>query len=64
MLIYKITNKINGKVYIGQTSQSLEKRHGLLRSCLHKVSIGTRKQYKGWTKFSTNPNLNNRSLEE
>jgi group I intron endonuclease len=26
MLIYKITNKINGKVYIGQTARSLERR--------------------------------------
>lgn len=26
-LIYKYTNKINGKAYIGQTTQSLEKRH-------------------------------------
>ena len=26
MLIYKITNKINGKVYIGQTIQCLKKR--------------------------------------
>lgn len=26
MFIYKITNKINGKIYIGQTIQSLEKR--------------------------------------
>ena len=24
--IYKITNKLNGKVYIGQTVQSLEER--------------------------------------
>lgn len=26
MIIYKITNKVNGKIYIGQTIQSLEKR--------------------------------------
>lgn len=26
MLIYKITNKINGKIYVGQTSLSIEKR--------------------------------------
>ena len=26
MLIYKITNKVNGKVYIGQTTKSLKER--------------------------------------
>lgn len=26
MIIYKITNKVNGKIYIGQTTRSLEKR--------------------------------------
>ena len=25
-IIYKITNKVNGKVYIGQTTKSLKKR--------------------------------------
>ena len=26
MIIYKVTNKINGKVYIGQTTTTLKKR--------------------------------------
>ena len=26
MLIYKITNKINGKIYIGQTTRTLKER--------------------------------------
>lgn len=26
MVIYKITNQLNGKIYVGQTKQSIEKR--------------------------------------
>ena len=26
MIIYKVTNKLNGQIYIGQTSKSLEER--------------------------------------
>lgn len=37
MIIYKVTNNINGKVYIGQTIHSLEvRKSGHIRSILHK----------------------------
>ena len=38
MIIYKITNRINGKIYIGQTIRSLEKRweaHQYQDGCTH-----------------------------
>lgn len=35
MLIYKITNRVNGKVYIGQTSLPLEKRWATHQSLTH-----------------------------
>jgi group I intron endonuclease len=46
MIIYKITNKVNGKIYVGQTTRSLEERwyghcstanqHGILGKALIK----------------------------
>lgn len=41
MIIYKITNKINGKVYIGQTIRTLETRwkEHVLNSFKHKTSM-------------------------
>lgn len=38
-LIYKITNKINGKVYIGQTSQGLARRKG---EHIYRFNLGER----------------------
>lgn len=39
LLIYKITNKINGKVYIGQTCQGLQKRKG---EHIYRFNLGER----------------------
>lgn len=36
-VIYKITNILNGKIYIGQTTKSIEKRFGQ-----HKCATGNR----------------------
>ena len=44
-IIYKITNKINGKVYIGQTTRSLEERIGEHKR--HKSCI----MYKAFKKY-------------
>ena len=38
-LIYKYTNKINNKVYIGQTTEKLERRHH--RHCFQHINDGT-----------------------
>lgn len=39
MLIYKITNTLNGKVYIGQTTESLQKRWSRHTSRYHKKNM-------------------------
>ena len=49
MVIYKITNQINGKVYIGQTIQPLSKRcakelkihRSNIYKCLHSIYKST-----------------------
>jgi group I intron endonuclease len=33
MIVYKITNKINGKIYIGQTIKTLQRRWAVHKSC-------------------------------
>ena len=63
MLIYKATNLINGKVYIGQTTQSLLKRkkehiikglrhfcieHGLSEKVMGRVANGKASHHKKW----------------
>lgn len=39
MIIYKITNNINGKVYIGQTSKSLHKRMSYHKRCAFNYNL-------------------------
>ena len=38
-IVYKITNNINGKVYIGQTTETIEKRWK--RHCGYQLNDGT-----------------------
>lgn len=40
MIIYKVTNKINGKVYIGQTTKTLE-----YRKMRHRTQVTCRRKY-------------------
>lgn len=42
-VIYRITNKINGKVYIGQTSQKLSKRLGFHRTACSAIGNAIRR---------------------
>lgn len=49
MIIYCITNKINGKPYIGQTTRTLEERIYEHRHC-KKTAIGKAIQKYGWSK--------------
>ena len=47
--IYKITNKINGKIYIGQTAKSIKERfnqHCLKWSCCTKFKYAINKYGK------------------
>ena len=53
MIIYKITNKINGKVYIGLTTQTLEYRWG--RHLTEGRNINNNKHlYKAMRKYGEN----------
>ena len=50
MIIYIITNKINGKNYVGQTTRTLNERIAEHRSCI-KTAIGKAIQKYGWENF-------------
>lgn len=58
MVIYKITNKLNGKVYIGQTQRDLESR---IREHIQSARLGTGYyihaaiQKYGWENFQVEP---------
>lgn len=56
MVIYKLTNQINGKVYIGQTRQSLRKRLNSHRYAASNFKgcpfLGSAIRKYGWTAFT------------
>ena len=67
MIIYKLTNKVNGKVYIGQTVKSLDWR---MKQHLSKVNVGSNtyihnaiRKY-GWDNFDVEVVANASSKEE
>lgn len=41
MIVYKVTNKVNGKVYIGRTTQSLSKRKSGHKSAAYTANEGS-----------------------
>lgn len=51
MIIYRITNKINGKPYIGQTTRTLEERIYEHRHC-KTTTLGKAIQKYGWENFT------------
>jgi len=51
MFIYKITNNINGKIYIGQTTRSIQeaaRKLNLSSGNIHQILKGKRKQTNGY----------------
>ena len=53
MLIYKITNKVNGKVYIGQTTRTLEVRKQEHLDCAFMYKLNTH-IYNAMRKYGAN----------
>jgi predicted GIY-YIG superfamily endonuclease len=55
MVVYKITNNVNGKTYIGKTSRSLEKRFSEHCSASNTAKMPTaeaiKKSYKGFERI-------------
>ncbi len=51
MLIYKITNTVNGKVYIGKTSNTLEQRWGGHLRGVRKTAMAGLKLYRAIRKY-------------
>ncbi len=68
MLIYKITNKINGKIYIGQTTQSIAERWWQHRrrspSQTHRSAIHNAIQLHGESSFTIEIIATGASIEE
>lgn len=63
--IYKYTNKINGKLYIGQTCKTLEDRAGKNGYCYKRCVLFWRAIQKyGWDNFEPEILLNNLTKEE
>lgn len=56
--IYKITNNINGKIYIGKTSNTIEQR--FKRHCLDSLKYKERPLYRAFNKYG----ISNFSIEQ
>lgn len=52
MIVYKITNKINGKVYIGQTIKTLQRRWAVHKSCKRTSSLTSALKKYGHKNFT------------
>lgn len=62
MIIYKLTNKTNGKVYVGQTKHSVEKR--LAEHCRSEYPVGKALRKYGLENFGVEELATGSSVEE
>lgn len=64
MIVYKITNKLTGKIYIGQTVKPLHKRWAVHKSCKRKSPLTSSFKHHGIESFTIEEICSAKSLEE